>query len=177
LFFVFPAPAPAVAAAITAQRKLDHYDWPAGVRLRVRTGIHCGPVTISGGEYVALTVHEVSRVCAAAHGGQVLCSSSVADALPQGPAEGKLRELGVYQLRGFPDARPLFQVCGDGLDDDFPPPRDSVRDGGVRVSIWRRASPPASRTGAAGAPTALDLSIDAADDVEVEIRRASNGPA
>jgi class 3 adenylate cyclase len=47
----------------------------------VRIGIHRGPVTISGGEYLGLTVHEVSRICAAAHGGQIVCSSAVVDAL------------------------------------------------------------------------------------------------
>ena len=42
---------------------------PDGVRLQVRIGIHSGPVTISGGEYVGLTVHGVSRSAVfAAHG-------------------------------------------------------------------------------------------------------------
>src|SRR5258706_1824020 len=81
LFFTFSTPAQGVAAAVAAQQKVEHYAWPDELRLRVRIGVHHGPVRVSGGEYVGLTVHEVSRICAAAHGGQILCSSRVANAL------------------------------------------------------------------------------------------------
>ena len=81
LFYVFPTARDAVVAAVTAQQRVEHHSWPEGVRLRVRIGIHRGPVTISGGEYLGLTVHEVSRICAVAHGGQIVCSSAVVDAL------------------------------------------------------------------------------------------------
>ncbi len=64
VFFVFPTAHDAVLGAVTAQQRVEHHSWPDGVRLRVRIGIHSGPVTISGGEYVGLTVHEVSRICA-----------------------------------------------------------------------------------------------------------------
>ena len=180
-FFVFPTPAKAVAAAVVAQQKLEHYDWPEGVRLRVRMGIHCGPVTISGGEYVGLTVHEVSRISAVAHGGQILCSSSVADGLDTAPPDGELRELGVYRLRGFPEPRRLFQVCAPGLEDDFPPPRDAVRDGGVRVSIWRRLALAADGDGGPARPaprvSVRPIEGEHAGDVTVELGRALNGPA
>src|SRR5918996_1817966 len=49
LFYVFPTASHAVAGAISAQQKVEHHQWPEGVRLRVRMGIHSGPVTISGG--------------------------------------------------------------------------------------------------------------------------------
>jgi class 3 adenylate cyclase len=177
-FFVFRSADDAVAAAVTAQLKLEHYAWPEGIRLRVRMGVHCGPVTVSGGEYVGLAVHEVSRICAAAHGGQIICSSAVVDAVDRARAELRFTELGVYLLRDIPEPRTLLQVCADGLEEHFPPPRGAVRDGGVWVTIWRRhlsASAPA-------APTPLpDLSfrtLDPAADEEValELGRASTGP-
>src|SRR3954447_20172273 len=40
VFFVFPSAADAVAGAVTAQQRVEHHAWPAGVRLRVRIGIH-----------------------------------------------------------------------------------------------------------------------------------------
>jgi class 3 adenylate cyclase len=138
LFFVFPTAKDAVAAAVTAQQRVEHHDWPAGVRLRVRIGVHTGPVTISGGEYVGLTVHEAARICAVAHGGQIICSSSVADGLGRDQAAAQLRDLGTFVLRGFPDGTRLFQVCAPGLDAEFPAPRDTVRAGGTRMSVWLR---------------------------------------
>jgi class 3 adenylate cyclase len=140
LFFVFPTATDAVAAAVTAQQRVEHHDWPAGVRLRVRIGIHSGPVTISGGEYVGLTVHETARICAVAHGGQIICSSSVADGLRRDRAAAQLRDLGTFVLRGFPEGTRLFQVCAAGLDVEFPAPRDTVRAGGTRMSVWFRES-------------------------------------
>jgi class 3 adenylate cyclase len=153
LFYVFPKARDAVAAAVTAQQRVEHYSWPEGVRLRVRIGIHRGPVTISGGEYLGLTVHEVSRICAVVHGGQIVCSSTVVDALGRDHAGAELRDLGTFVLRGFPAGTRLFQVCAPGLDDEFPPLRDTVRAGGRRMSIWFRQS--ASPSATSGTPESL----------------------
>jgi class 3 adenylate cyclase len=177
LFFSFTTPPTALAAAVEAQQKIEHYSWPDGLMLRVRMGVHCGPATISDGEYVGLTIHEVARICAAAHGGQILCSEPIAKALGPSPSSGEFRNLGSYLLRGIPDARPLYQFCVADLEDDFPPPRDAVREGGVRVTIWQRATsaPPASST---GVPALALRTINGAvldGDLAVEIRRASNG--
>jgi class 3 adenylate cyclase len=140
LFYVFPNATDAVAAAVAAQLRVEHHTWPDGARLRVRVGIHRGPVRISGGEYLGLTVHEVARICAVAHGGQIVCSSAVVDALGRDHAGAELRELGTFVLRGFPAGTRLFQVCAPGLDDEFPPLRDTVRAGGYRMSMWFRQS-------------------------------------
>ena len=182
VFFVFSEPAKAVAASLTAQQKLEHYAWPEGLRVRVRMGIHCGPVRISNGTYVGLTVHEVARICAAAHGGQILCSEPIAaEVKAKIPlAEAVLRDLGHYVLRGIPEARTLYQLSAPELEDDFPPPRDAVREGGVRVTIWQRdeavANPP-PRLFTPARATPEQLGVEALDDdVRVEISKASNGP-
>src|SRR5262245_33337862 len=153
LFYVFPNARDAVSAAVTAQQRVEHHSWPDGARVRVRIGIHRGSVTISGGEYLGLAVHEVSRIGAVAHGGQIVCSSAVVDALRHDRAEAELRDLGTFVLRGFPAGTRLFQVCAPGLDDEFPPLRDTVRAGGSRMSIWFRQS--ASRSPTPPAPESL----------------------
>jgi len=154
-FFVFSTPATAAAAAVAGQRKIDASEWPDGVRLRVRMGIHCGPVHLSGGEYVGMTIHEVARVSAAANGGQVLCTAAIADAV-RDVAGFELRDLGRFTLRGFGEARTLYQLLADGLDPSAPSPRNAVREGGNRVVIWRRSpgdGPPSSSPAAPVEPT------------------------
>jgi len=182
VFYVFTTPDEAIGAAVTAQQKLEHYEWPEGVRLRVRMGVHRGPVTLSGGEYVGLTVHEVARICATSHGGQIVCSAAVAGVLaPTWPA-GSFRALGDYDLRGIPSCHPLYQVCAEGLEDDFPPPREAVRAGGSRVTVWLREEGPAPTVARAGTDlpdlAALGVSLLGDPDdggIEVEVRRSSQG--
>lgn len=172
-FFVFRHVEDAVAAAVGAQQKLERYAWPDGIRLRVRMGLHCGSATVSGGEYVGLAVHEVARICAAAHGGQVICSSAVADAVDDPGPDVRFSDLGSYRLRDIPDPWTLYQVCAPALEEHFPPLRGAVREGGSLVTIWRRDAGGDRPPGAAP-----DLAIRClADDVQVEAGRASGGSA
>jgi len=178
LFAVFSKRADALSCAVDAQRRIEGYAWPEGARLRVRIGVTTGPARISGGEYVGVPVHEAARVCAAAHGGQILCSTDLGEPADTHPPEGTFRDLGTYHLRGIADPRRLLQLCVPDLDQDFPPPREALRDGGRRVTIWRR-EPSAPSARAAGAGTepvivALDGSV-LEGGVEVEVRRASSG--
>lgn len=77
--------------------------------------------------YVGIGVHRAARICAAAHGGQVLLSSAtrelVEDALPEGI---KLRDLGIHRLKDIDRPEHLFQVAGPGLPDDFAPVRSAA---------------------------------------------------
>ncbi|HEX9027624.1 MAG TPA: adenylate/guanylate cyclase domain-containing protein, partial [Anaerolineales bacterium] len=73
----FESPGSALAAALQAQRELAAQDWGAIGPVRVRMGIHTGPVEVQDGEYLSgPTLNRVSRVMAAGHGGQVLFSSA-----------------------------------------------------------------------------------------------------
>jgi class 3 adenylate cyclase len=172
LFFVCPTPSEAIRAALAAQQRVESYEWPDGIRLRVRMGIHCGPVTISGGEYVGLTVHEVARMCAAAHGGQIVCSEAVATAV-DAELSTCLRDLGVFSLRGFPQGCHLYQVMGEGLEADFPALRDTVREGGSPMTIWLREKPYGEPIGPETLRFVTVAGEPLGDDVEVEIRRAA----
>ena len=123
---------------------------------------------MSGGEHVGLTVHEAARICSAAHGGQILCSGGTGAPSTSATYGAKLIELGVFMLRGIDEPHSLFQVFADDLEQDFPPPRGAVREGGSRVSIWRRGDP-----AVASDPSALEIET-LKPDAAVEIGRASD---
>ncbi|HEX9504421.1 MAG TPA: adenylate/guanylate cyclase domain-containing protein, partial [Acidimicrobiia bacterium] len=115
----------AVAAAAAAQRALATHDWPDGVQVKVRMGIHSGDPEVAGDRYVGLAVARAARICASAHGGQVLLSSS-ARALLSDHDQTALRTLGRYRLKDFAEPEPISQLVIDGLPSQFPPLRTEV---------------------------------------------------
>jgi len=112
----------AVAAAAAAQHALAEHDWPDGVQVKVRMGIHSGDPEVAGDRYVGLAVARAARICASAHGGQVLLSSS-ARALLSDHEQAALRNLGRYRLKDFAEPEPISQLVVDGLPSQFPPLR------------------------------------------------------
>ena len=75
-FVVFGSAADAVRCCVAAQRALSSHDWPGGIPVRVRMGLHSGePVRHEDG-YVGLDVHRAARIAAVAHGGQVVLSEA-----------------------------------------------------------------------------------------------------
>ena len=118
-FVVFERPAGAVAAAATAQRAITEHDWPEGVELRVRMGIHSGVARRSGEGYVGLDVHRAARIADAAHGGQILLSEATRALVPH----TRVRALGEHRLKDLPEPQPLYQLVVEGASAEFPPPR------------------------------------------------------
>lgn len=120
-FCAFADPVAAIAACLAAQRALASARWPEGVKLRVRMGVHTGAAQPYADNYIALSLHQASRIAAAGHGGQVLVSMHTHhDIQDRLPAASSLRELGQYRLKDFPNPEPLFQLCHADLDDGFP---------------------------------------------------------
>ena len=123
-FVVFARAADGVAAALAAQRALAAHPWPPGAEVRVRMGLHTGEPARAGAGYVGLDVHRAARLCAAAHGGQVLISEAtralVEATLPSGV---QLRELGEYQLKDLPHPETITQLLAEDLLASFPPLR------------------------------------------------------
>jgi predicted ATPase/class 3 adenylate cyclase len=124
LFVVFRDAPAAIAAATVAQRALQAEPWPEGLGVHVRMGIHTGDATLINQQYVGLTLHQVARIAAAAHGDQVLVSGATrelaAAALPEGV---ELRDLGEHRLRDLAHPERLYQLSGPGLRNAFEPPR------------------------------------------------------
>jgi class 3 adenylate cyclase len=124
LFAAFESPASALDAAVAIQRGVRDHAWTDGIDLRVRIGIHSGRPTLTETGYFGLAVHTVARVCASAHGGQIVISSAARDALGTAIADGIVfKSLGTWRLNGLRESVELLQVHADDLRDDFPPPR------------------------------------------------------
>jgi len=125
-FAVFERPSDAMTAGAAIQRRLGERAWPAGVQVRVRAGIHSGRPKLTDGGYIGLSVHTVARICAVAHGGQIVVSSETRAAAERSmPAGITLRRLGTRRLAGLAHTQTLFQVEADGLLAAFPPLRRS----------------------------------------------------
>ena len=132
----------AVEAAADAQRSL------ASTPVRVRMGIHTGEPVLTAEGYVGLDVHRGARVCSAAHGGQIIVSSITHDLL-DGSVE--LHDLGAHRLKDLAQPQRLYQVVGDGLEREFPPPRSDR----PPSSLPRPASPLVGRVDDVAAVVAL----------------------
>jgi predicted ATPase len=106
-FFVAFVTAPAaLATAVDAQVALA--DGP----IKVRMGLHTGTALVTGDEYVGMDVHRAARLAAAAHGGQVVVSSTTAALAPDG-----LHDLGEHRFKDLSAPERVWQV-GKG---EFPP--------------------------------------------------------
>jgi class 3 adenylate cyclase len=122
-FVVFESAGDAVRCCVAAQHSLCGYDWPGGVGVRVRMGLHSGePARHEEDGYVGLDVHRAARIAAAAHGGQVVLSEAtrqlVASRLPGGVSA---RDLGWHWLKDLEEPERIYQLVGAGLAEEFPP--------------------------------------------------------
>ena len=128
-FAIFDDAQDAVQAAVAAQRALAAQNWPDGVEVRVRMGLHTGVAWEDDGHLVGLDVHRASRISDAGHGGQVLVSATTA-ALVDLP----LRDLGEYSLAGLQTYEQIFQVEAPGLPTEFPCLRGAAPRG-LRIAL------------------------------------------
>ena len=133
-FFVVFADARAAAdAVVAAQKALAEHEWPQGVQLRVRVGMHTGEPTLRDATYFGLDVHRAARICQAGSGGQILLSARTRDELD---STQELSDLGEHQLPGIDQPERLFQLNAPGLPAQFPA-LSTARRGfrGVRVVL------------------------------------------
>ncbi len=133
-FFVsFDSPSAALAAATAAQVELETTDWPDGLRVRVRMGLHLGEVSALDDGLIGLTIHHAARVAATAHGGQVIVSEAVHEHARDLPDGTTLQSLGMHRLRDVGTIA-LYQVQHPLLQRSFPEPRGVL---GSRTNLPR----------------------------------------
>src|SRR2546423_2194872 len=111
-FVVFEDAGPATEALVAAQQAFAEHDWPSGVELRVRMGLHTGEPTVRDHTYFGLDVHRAARICQAGSGGQILLSERTSHSLDSGH---ELADLGEHQLPGIDKPERLVQVNVPGL--------------------------------------------------------------
>jgi predicted ATPase/class 3 adenylate cyclase len=137
-FLSFDSPTAALAAAVEAQRAIETHEWPDGLRVRVRMGMHLGEVQEEGDhDLVGMSIHHAARIAGTAHGGQIVLSEAVQKMVRELPEGVEIRPLGTHRLRDV-GAVPLFQVHHPDLQQDFPPPRGVL---GYRTNLPRNRTP------------------------------------
>jgi predicted ATPase/class 3 adenylate cyclase len=130
-FVVFPSASQALAAAVEGQRRLQRHDWPNGVALRVRMGLHTGEPQRHEDGYIGMDVHLAARIAATANGGQIVVSSSTHALVGQPPEHVSLRDLGQHRLKDIAEPEQLYDVEVPGLLAAFPP----LRSLGTRANL------------------------------------------
>ncbi|HSJ28394.1 MAG TPA: BTAD domain-containing putative transcriptional regulator, partial [Acidimicrobiia bacterium] len=127
---VFSDAVAAAAAAEAAQRAMAANDWGDVGELRVRMGIDVGEADARGDDFYGPPLNRSARLCAVAHGGQVLMSASAHAELTASPPAGvQVRQLGEVHLKGIAAPERVAQLVVVGLPADFPALRPDT--GGV----------------------------------------------
>jgi YVTN family beta-propeller protein len=145
-FVAFASAREALLAAVDGQRALLSHDWPEGVEIKVRMGLHTGQAVARDGRYTGLAVHRAARIGAAGHGGQILLSQATQTLLEDEEEENlhvSLRDLGEQQLKDLDRPVRLYQATADGLPTSFPPIRGdaepALAEEAASTARWRRA--------------------------------------
>ena len=118
----FGSPADAVKAAVDAQKAISSAEWKDAV-IKVRMGIHCGEAVWNGNDYTGyVTLARTQRIMSSACGEQIVTSGIVySDAADFLPSSVSFRDLGERRLKDLNQPVRLYQVCAEGLRDEFPP--------------------------------------------------------
>lgn len=120
-FYSFARATEAVTASAEAQRAISTHNWPKGVEVRVRMGLHTGEPLVAREGYVGIDVHRAARICHVGYGGQVLLSETTAplvrNELPEGVG---LRDLGDHRMKDLRHPERVYQLAISGLHVDFP---------------------------------------------------------
>lgn len=120
-FFSFTRARDAVAGAVAAQRALAAHEWPEGLAVKTRMGLHTGEPNVAEEGYVGLDVVRAARICSAGHGGQILLSETtralVGNSVPDGV---EIRDLGRANLKDIQHER-IFELALADQRTNFPP--------------------------------------------------------
>jgi predicted ATPase/class 3 adenylate cyclase len=125
VFCVFSDAVEAVEASVELQRSLAGHQWPRGVDVRARIGIHTGSARELPEGYVGIDVHRAARVGEAAQGGQVILSSTTASLVGDHASRRgwRLATLGDFDMRGLTHPERLSHLIVPDLEVSARPPR------------------------------------------------------
>ena len=118
---VFADPVDGLNATLKLQQSLCDPAVTDGISLRVRCGLHLGAVERRDNDYFGPPVNRAARIMSAAHGGQILLSQAVVDAVgARLGAEVKVRDLGGVRLKDLTAPERVYQIVHPRLRQDFP---------------------------------------------------------
>lgn len=152
-FVVFTSAQQALGAAVEAHRRLHEHEWPGGVPVKVRIGMHTGEPQRHEDGYIGMDVHRAARIAATASGGQTVLSAATYTLVSGSTGDVVLRDLGWHRLKDLPEPERLYDVVIPGLPDEHPPLR----------SLGTSANLPTYSTDLIGRAAELD---DLADAIE-----------
>jgi len=111
----------AVEAVIAFQIALADPAATADLSIRVRVGLHAGPVVERDHDYFGTTINRTARIMGVAHGEQVLLSQAVVGLVQNRlPLEVSLRDLGNVRLRDLTSPAHVYQLLHPQLRQEFP---------------------------------------------------------
>jgi predicted ATPase/class 3 adenylate cyclase len=117
----FSTPNDGLAFTIAAQQQLDAEPWGEVGSIRVRMALHSGAAELRDNDYFGQPLNRVARLLSTGHGGQILLSGVVADAVrPSLPLGVSLRDMGEHRLKDLQQSERITQVVVEGLRDEFP---------------------------------------------------------
>ncbi len=102
----FREPWAAIKASFDTHRDLAAHAFPTGVEVRVRIGIHRGPLTQQQEEMVGLTLHETARVAGTAPAGRTVITEAALP--PDSQPDLRIADLGEQELRDLDRPLRLF---------------------------------------------------------------------
>ena len=118
---VFESAPQALDAAVAASRALHEEQWPAGLHLAVRFGLHTGEAERRGADYHGPTPNLAARLRGQADGGQVFVSAATTALVAQHlPAGCELVDLGPHRLNGVRAPQRIHALKGPGVSAPLP---------------------------------------------------------
>ena len=122
LYAVFEDPLDGLKALLELQLSLLDTQRTAGLELRIRSGLHVGPVEERDNDFFGPPVNRAARLMSIGHGQQMLVSQAAAllvrDRLPEGTS---LQDLGTVRLRDIDQPEQVHQLRHADLPTVFPP--------------------------------------------------------
>ncbi len=114
LMVVFTGAARAVAAAVAMQQLVERWSRRATEPLSLRVGIAAGDVDEADGDVFGLPVVQAARLCAAAEGGEILCSD-LARMLAGSRVAAAFESVGALDLKGLDEGVAACRVSWEPL--------------------------------------------------------------
>ncbi|BBH16926.1 hypothetical protein Back2_12130 [Nocardioides baekrokdamisoli] len=107
---VFRDPFAAVTASTDIQRKLAAHKRLVRIPVRVRIGLHSGPVVSHEGDFFGKNVAMAARVADKASGSEILASEAVRDVLTAAHTNVRMTAIAEVELKGLSGTHRLWRV-------------------------------------------------------------------